>query len=447
MKPVIALVGRPNVGKSTLFNVLTRRRDALVANEPGLTRDRQYGDGRVGDRPYLVIDTGGLGGEHDPLKTLMTAQTKQAIDEADAVVLLVDGRAGVNALDRQIAEQLRRLGKPVRLAVNKTEGLDADLAVAEFNELALGRPWPIAAAHGQGVQPMLLDLLAELPHAAEFSDEQECPRIAVAGRPNVGKSTLINALLGEERVVVFDQPGTTRDSIRIPLEHKGKHYILIDTAGVRRRGRINEGLEQITVIKTLQAIEEANVVILVLDAQQEVGDQDVNLAAYIIEQGRALVLAVNKWDGLEESQRLWIKRELERKLLFAQFAPPHFISALRGTGVDKLFPAVDRAYESAHKTLSTSSLNRVLEKAVQATPPPLVRGRRIKLKFAHQGGKNPPRIVIHGNQVGAVPASYVRYLANTFQEACKLEGTPVRIEFEQGENPFEGKKRVRPVHR
>ncbi len=447
MKPVIALVGRPNVGKSTLFNALTRRRDALVADAPGLTRDRQYGDGRVGDRPYLVVDTGGLGDERDVLRSLMTAQTKQAIGEADAVILLVDGRAGLNALDRRIAEQLRRLGKPVRLAVNKTEGLDADLAVAEFNELALGSPWPIAATHGQGIQPLLLDLLAELPRAAEAVDDRECPRIAVAGRPNVGKSTLINALLGEERVVVFDQPGTTRDSIRIPLEHKGKHYVLIDTAGVRRRGRIDEGLEQISVIKTLQAIDEANVVILVLDAQQEIGDQDVNLAAYIIEQGRALVLAVNKWDGLEESQRVWIKRELERKLLFAQFAPPHFISALHGTGVDKLFPAVDRAYASAHKTLSTSSLNRVLEKAVRATPPPLVRGRRIKLKFAHQGGKNPPRIVIHGNQVEAVPVSYVRYLANTFYKACKLEGTPVRIEFEKGENPYEGKQRVRPTRR
>ncbi len=447
MKPVIALVGRPNVGKSTLFNVLTRRRDALVADEPGLTRDRQYGDGRVGDRPYLVVDTGGLGDEHDVLRSLMTAQTKQAIGEADAVIFLVDGRAGLNALDRRIAEQLRRLGKPVRLAVNKTEGLDADLAAAEFNELALGQPWPIAAAHGQGVQSLLFDLLAELPHAVEVTDAQECPRIAVAGRPNVGKSTLINALLGEERVVVFDQPGTTRDSIRVPLEHQGKHYLLIDTAGVRRRGRIDEGLEQISVIKTLQAIEEANVVILVLDAKQEIGDQDVNLAAYIIEQGRALVLAVNKWDGLEESRRAWIKREVERKLLFAQFAPPHFISALHGTGVDKLFPAVDRAFASAHKTLSTSSLNRVLEKAVRATPPPLVRGRRIKLKFAHQGGKNPPRIVIHGNQVEAVPASYVRYLANTFYKACKLEGTPVRIEFEKGENPFEGRQRDRPARR
>ena len=298
---------------------------------------------------------------------------------------------------------------------------------------------PIVVTYPEGI--IYMQVAPE--YAAEVVETQECPRIAVAGRPNVGKSTLINALLGEERVVVFDQPGTTRDSIRVPLEHKGRHYLLIDTAGVRRRGRIDEGLEQISVIKTLQAIEEANVVILVLDAQQEIGDQDVNLAAYIIEQGRALVLAVNKWDGLEESQRVWIKRELERKLLFAQFAPPHFISALHGTGVDKLFAAVDRAYASAHKTLSTSSLNRVLEKAVRATPPPLVRGRRIKLKFAHQGGKNPPRIVIHGNQVAAVPASYVRYLVNSFHKACKLEGTPVRIEFEQGENPFEGKQRAR----
>jgi GTP-binding protein len=443
MKPVIALVGRPNVGKSTLFNALTRRRDALVAAEPGLTRDRQYGDGRVGDRPYLVVDTGGLDDTHDPLKTLMTAQTLQAIGEADAVILLVDGRAGANAMDRRIAEQLRRLGKPLRLAVNKTEGLDAALATAEFHELGLGAPWPIASAHGQGIEPLLIDLLAELPLAAESSMVSDCPRIAVAGRPNVGKSTLINALLGEERVVVFDQPGTTRDSIRIPFEHKDKRYILIDTAGVRRRGRIDEGLEQISVIKTLQAIEEANVVILVLDAHQEIGEQDVHLAAYIVEQGRALVLAVNKWDGMEEDKRNWIKRELERKLLFAQFAPPHYISARNGTGVDRLLSAVDRAYTSAYKTFSTSSLNRILEKALTATPPPLARGRRIKLKFAHQGGKNPPRIIIHGNQVAAIPVSYARYLSNAFHKALKLEGTPLRIDFEQGENPFEGRQRAR----
>lgn len=443
MKPVIALIGRPNVGKSTLFNALTRRRDALVADEPGLTRDRQYGDGRVGDRPYLVVDTGGLDDAVDPIKTLMTAQTLQAIGEADAIVMLVDGRAGANALDRRIAEQLRRLGKPLRLAVNKTEGLDAALAISEFHELGLGTPWPIAAAHGQGIEDLLHDVLAELPHAADDVSEGDCPRIAVAGRPNVGKSTLINALLGEERVVVFDQPGTTRDSIRIPFEHKGRQYILIDTAGVRRRGRIDAGLEQISVIKTLQAIDEANVVILVLDACQEIGEQDVHLAAYIVEQGRALVLAVNKWDGLEADKRHWIKRELERKLLFAQFAPPHFISARNATGVGQLFLAVDRAYDSAHKTFSTSSLNRILEKALSATPPPLARGRRIKLKYAHQGGKNPPRIIIHGNQVAAIPVSYVRYLSNAFHKALKLEGTPLRIDFEQGENPFEGKQRAR----
>lgn len=443
MKPVIALVGRPNVGKSTLFNGLTRRRDALVAAEPGLTRDRQYGNGLIGDRPYLVVDSGGLGDTHDPLKALTTAQTLQAIGEADAIVLLVDGRAGANALDRQIAAQLRRLGKPLRLAVNKTEGLDETHAITEFHELGLGRPWPIAAAHGQGIEALMVDLLAELPFAAESSTEIECPRIAVAGRPNVGKSTLINALLGEERVVVFDQPGTTRDSIRVPFEHDGRHYVLIDTAGVRRRGRIDEGLEQISVIKTLQAIDEANVTILVLDAHQEIGDQDVNLASYIIEQGRALVLAINKWDGLDEDRRAWIKRELERKLLFAQFAPPHYISARNGTGVERLFSAVDRAYASAYKTLSTSVLNRILEKAVSAAPPPLVRGRRIKLKFAHQGGKNPPRVIIHGNQVTALPDSYVRYLANVFHKALKLEGTPLRIDFEQGENPFEGRQRAR----
>lgn len=447
MKPVVVLVGRPNVGKSTLFNALTRTRAAIVADEPGVTRDRQYGDGRVGDRPYLLVDTGGLAGETQDLSALMSAQTRQAMDEADAIVFITDGRAGPSAGDREIATLLRRLGKPVVTAVNKSEGVDAATAVAEFFSLGLGEPLAISSAHGDGLERLMNRVLAPLPQVVEEAAPTDLPRIAVAGRPNVGKSTLVNALLGEERVVVADRPGTTRDSIRIPLTHAGRDYLLIDTAGVRRRARIELGVEKYSVIKTLQAIGEANVVILVVDAHQEISDQDVDLAGYVLEQGRSLVLAVNKWDGLDDSRRAWIRRELERKLPFLPFATPHFISALNGTGVDALFPAVDRAFESANTELPTSRLNRILEKAVQATPPPIARGRRIKLKFAHQSGRNPPRVTVYGNLVAHVPDAYRRYLSNVFREAFHLEGTPVRIEFAQGENPYERakpKKRLTP---
>jgi GTP-binding protein len=445
MKPVVVLVGRPNVGKSTLFNALTRRRDAIVADQPGVTRDRQYGDGRVGDRPYLVVDTGGLTTETQGIAALMSLQTRQAMDEADAIVFVVDGRSGPNAADREIAQQLRRLGKKVTVAVNKTEGIDPDVATAEFHALGLGTPVAVSAAHSNGLETLMAIVLAPLPREIEAEVPADLPRIAVAGRPNVGKSTLVNTLLGEERVVVADQPGTTRDSVRIPLHHRGRDYLLIDTAGVRRRTRVEEGVEKYSVIKTLQAIGEANVVILVLDARQEVSEQDVDLAGYILEEGRSLVLAVNKWDGLEESQRAWIKREIDRRLSFLSFAPPHFISALQGSGIEALFPAVDRAFTSANADLPTARLNRVLEKAIQATPPPIARGRRIKLKFAHQSGHNPPKVVIYGNQVASVPDSYRRYLANTFRNAFRLEGTPVRIEFAQGENPFEAKKPKRKL--
>jgi GTP-binding protein len=448
MKPVVVLVGRPNVGKSTLFNALTRSRAAIVADAPGVTRDRQYGDGRVGDRPYLVVDTGGLATTAAPgIAALMSAQTRQAVDEADAIVLVVDGRTGPTGDDREIAQYLRRTGKPVTLAVNKTEGLEGAAAVAEFHALGLGEPAAVAAAHQQGVEPLMRRVLQPLPVIEETVAPVDLPRIAVAGRPNVGKSTLVNALLGEERVVVADQPGTTRDSIRIPLRHGERDYVLIDTAGVRRRARVAEAVEQFSVIKTLQAIGEANVVILVVDARQEVSDQDVDLAGYVLEQGRSLVLAVNKWDGLEESRRDWIKRELDRKLPFLSFAPPHFISALERTGIDSLFPAIDRAFASAQAELPTARLNRVLERAVQTTLPPVARGRRIKLKFAHQSGHNPPRVTIYGNLVALVPQSYRRYLANAFRNAFKLEGTPVRVEFEQGENPYaekRPKKRLTP---
>lgn len=440
MKPVVVLVGRPNVGKSTLFNALTRRRDAIVADQPGVTRDRQYGEGRVGDRPYLVVDTGGLAAQTQGISALMSAQTHQAMNEADAIVFVVDGRSGPTSDDREIAQRLRRLGKPVTLAVNKTEGQEFGSAGSEFFALGLGDPAPISAAHAEGLDALMSRVLVPLPLVSETEAPDDIPRIAVAGRPNVGKSTLVNALLGEERLVVADQPGTTRDSIRVPLQHANRDYILIDTAGVRRRTHVDEGVESYSVIKTLQAIGEANVVILVLDARREVSDQDVALAGYVLEEGRSMVLAVNKWDGLDESQRDWIRREIERKLSFVVFAPPHFISALEGSGIAALFPAIDRAFASANADLPTAMLNRVLEKALQATPPPIAHRTRIKLKFAHQSGHNPPRVTIFGNQVKAVPDSYRRYLANCFRDAFKLEGTPVRIDFEQGENPFAAKK-------
>ena len=445
MKPVIAIIGRPNVGKSTLFNVLTRSRDALVADQPGFTRDRLYGEGKTGDRPYLAVDTGGISAiaqttNPEALKALMLAQTRQAMEEADAILFLLDGREGLNAADRDIAEDLRRLRTPVFVVVNKTEGLDPHIAGAEFHALGLGLPVAISAAHGQGVAMLMAQVLQNFPPVEGSAAPQEQPRIAVVGRPNVGKSTLVNAMLGEERVVVFDQPGTTRDSIRIPFERSGKSYILIDTAGMRRRGRIDNVLEKYSVIKSLQAIDEANVVILVLDAQQQISEQDANLAGYILDQGRSLVLAVNKWDGLDEGARAWIKRETERKFPFLNFSKPYFISALQGTNLGALFPAVDRAFTAARKNLPTPGLNRVLAKAVQAVPPPMAAGRRIKLKLAHQGGKNPPLIIIHGNQVRGVPDSYRRYLENTFRKAFKLEGTPVRIEFRQAENPYADRK-------
>ncbi len=445
MKPVVVLIGRPNVGKSTLFNRLTRSRSALVADAPGLTRDRQYGDGRVGDRPYLLVDTGGIAdrfmqsdksGDEGLLQEIMSAQTRQALNEADCIIFLVDGREGVTVVDQGIAADLRRLGKPVWLAVNKTEGLDPDLAVADFHELGLGQPVAISSAHGDGVAAFMHRVLAALPAVKEEPSPDAVPRIAVAGRPNVGKSTLVNALLGEERVVVSDQPGTTRDSIYIPLERNGQHYILVDTAGVRRRARISDTVEKYSVIKTLQAIDGANVVILVLDAQAGISEQDASLAGYIMERGRAMALAVNKWDALDSGARAWAKREPSRKLPFLDFAKVHTISALHGAGIGSLFGSVDSAFRSANKTLTTSKLNRVLRDAVRATPPPVVHGRRIQLKYAHQGGRNPPLVVIHGNQATSLPPSYRRYLSNTFRRAFRLVGTPVRIQCRQGENPY-----------
>jgi GTP-binding protein len=438
MKPVIALVGQPNVGKSTLFNRLTRSRDALVDDRPGITRDRIYGNARYHDKSFIIIDTGGLDDGTDPLQSMMSKQSWDAADEADAVIFLVDGRAGLSSLDDRILVRLRKLGKRVSLAVNKTEGLDTDQLMSDFYALGLGEPLPISSAHGQGVSALMSAVLDDFPEAAD-KDEDSGPVIAVIGRPNAGKSTLINALLGEQRVVVFDRPGTTRDSIKIPFQREGKDYTLIDTAGVRRRGKVDEKIEKFSVIKTLQAIDQANVVLMMLDARREISDQDATLASYAIEQGKAMVVIVNKWDGLSPDQRVRIKDDIDRKLIFLQFAEFIYISALHGTAVGNIFPAVERAYDAAMKDLPTSFLTRILEKAVEKTPPPMISGRRMKPKFAHQGGHNPPVIVIHGNQLNKLPGSYRRYLINTFRKAAKLQGTPIRLEMRSGTNPYEGR--------
>ncbi|MCK8515527.1 ribosome biogenesis GTPase Der [Methylonatrum kenyense] len=444
MQPVIALVGRPNVGKSTLFNYLTRTRDALVADFPGLTRDRQYGRGRVGDRRYLVVDTGGLGDDPDGVEVGMERQVLAAIGEADLVVFLVDARDGLSAADQDIASRLRRLGKPVLLAVNKVDAVDQRLATAEFHSLGLGPAHAIAAANGRGVETLLQDAFARLPETDGEPEDAPDPslggiRVAVVGRPNVGKSTLVNRILGEDRVVVFDMPGTTRDSIFVPLEKDGQRYTLIDTAGVRRRSRIEEAVEKFSIIKTMQAIEAANVVIMVLDAREGITEQDAHLVGHIMDAGRGLVLAVNKWDGMDPYERDNTKRLLGTKLGFLDFAKTHFISALHGSGVGLLFEAVQQAYHSGMRDLSTGRLTQILEDAVESHPPPLVRGRRIKLRYAHQGGRNPPIIVIHGNQAERVPKDYRRYLANTFRRVLQLEGTPVRLEFRTSDNPYAGR--------
>ncbi|MCK5382129.1 MAG: ribosome biogenesis GTPase Der [Gammaproteobacteria bacterium] len=443
MLPVIALVGRPNVGKSTLFNRLTRTRDALVANVPGLTRDRKYGDGKVGERPFIVIDTGGLTGDADDLEGLMAQQSWQAVEEADLVFFMVDGRDGLTAGDDLVATALRRTGKSQLLVVNKTDGVDADTVMADFFSLGMGEPYPIAAVHGRGVTALMSAAMQLLPEASEDSTQSvddERVRVAVVGRPNVGKSTLINRMMGEERVLAFDMPGTTRDSIFIPFERDDTSYTLIDTAGVRRRARVSEAVEKFSVIKTLQAIDAAHVVLLLLDAQQEISEQDASLAGYIAEKGRALILVVNKWDGLDDYDRSNIVDQLDRRLPFLDYATTCYISALHGSGVGELFPEIENAYASAMRELPTPALTSILEKIVQEHQPPLVRGRRIKLRYAHQGGRNPPLIVIHGNQTERVPATYKRYLAGAFRSAMKLSGTPIRIEFKTGSNPYKGRK-------
>lgn len=491
-KPVVAIVGRPNVGKSTLFNRLTRSRDAIVADYSGLTRDRHYGEGRVGDSPYLVVDTGGFEPEtKSGILVEMAKQTEQAIVESDVVIFLVDARAGINSHDHDIAVKIRRIGRPVLLAVNKAEGMQPGQAAAEFYELGLGEPYQVSSAHGDGVRG-LIDLAlekahesyeahAELIEAIDDEDELSAPfaeqdelseeailaleaeadalessdfneseaqaeddadliehriKLAIVGRPNVGKSTLINALLGEERVIAFDLPGTTRDAIEIEFDHGERKYTLIDTAGLRKRGRVFETIEKFSVIKTLQAIEASNVAVLVLDAQSEISEQDAHIAGFVLESGRSLVVAINKWDGLDDYNKEWIEREFNRKLRFLNFAKMHKISALKGRGIGALLKSVNQAHDAAFRKLSTPRLTRVLREAVDQQAPPRKGMFRPKLRYAHQGGQNPPLVIIHGNQLEAVPDSYRRYLETRFRQAFKLDGTPLRIQFKSTRNPY-----------
>jgi GTPase len=473
MLPVVALVGRPNVGKSTLFNRLTRSRDALVADYPGLTRDRQYGQAEVEEHPFIVIDTGGINGDEQGIDIKMAEQSLMAVEEADAVLFLVDARDGLTAADHGIAEYLRKQNKKVFLVANKIDGIDGDSAVAEFYSLGLGEQvHQIAAAHGRGVTQLLtlaltphIEALANPSHDENLrpealsedsvlSDEElqeqledepqenDKIKLAIIGRPNVGKSTLTNRILGEERVVVYDMPGTTRDSVYIPMERNGREYTLIDTAGIRRRKNVTDVVEKYSVIKTLRAIEDANVCLLIIDAQEGISDQDLSLLGFILEAGRSLVLAVNKWDGLEEHEKDRIKTELDRRLGFIDFARVHFISALHGTGVGHLYESVEEAFISATKRISTAMVTKILDMAVFDHQPPLHQGRRIKLKYAHAGGYNPPIIIIHGNSAKKLPMSYKRYLMNYYRKSLKMMGTPIRIQFKDTLNPFAGKKKL-----
>ncbi len=471
MVPVVALVGRPNVGKSTLFNRLTRTRDALVADFPGLTRDRKYGQAKLGEHEFIVIDTGGIDGSEEGVETKMAEQSLAAINEADVVLFMVDGRAGLTVADEAIAQHLRKIEKTAMLVVNKVDGIDADAASAEFWQLGMDKMYQIAASHGRGVtalidralNPFAEKLLeqnrAEIEDLTDFVDpsekkldyseeeaEQEFKRLqeqpiklAIIGRPNVGKSTLTNRILGEDRVVVYDMPGTTRDSIYIPMQRDEREYVLIDTAGVRRRKRINETVEKFSVVKTLKAVEDANVVLLVIDARENISDQDLSLLGFALNAGRSIVIAVNKWDGLNTDVKEHVKKELDRRLGFVDFARIHFISALHGTGVGHLFESVQEAYKSATTRVGTSVLTRIMKMATDDHQPPLVRGRRVKLKYAHAGGYNPPIVVIHGNQVNELPDSYKRYLMNYYRRSLDIMGTPIRIQFQSSDNPFENK--------
>ncbi|RLM14217.1 ribosome biogenesis GTPase Der [Gibbsiella quercinecans] len=474
MIPVVALVGRPNVGKSTLFNRLTRTRDALVADFPGLTRDRKYGRAEVEGNEFIIIDTGGIDGTEDGVETRMAGQSLMAIEEADIVLFMVDARAGLMPADKAIAKHLRSRQKATFLVANKTDGIDPDMAAADFYSLGLGDVHAIAASHGRGVTQLIehvlvpflpakeeeVELTEEEANAAYWAEQsgelaedeagetpeddfnpQDLPiKLAIVGRPNVGKSTLTNRILGEERVVVYDMPGTTRDSIYIPMVRDEREYVLIDTAGVRKRGKVTETVEKFSVIKTLQAIEDANVVLLVIDAREGISDQDLSLLGFILNSGRSLVIAVNKWDGMSEEDREHVKEMLDLRLGFVDFARVHFISALHGSGVGNLFESVQEAYECATRRVNTSMLTKIMNMAAEDHQPPLVRGRRVKLKYAHAGGYNPPIVVIHGNQVTDLADSYKRYLMNYFRRSLKVMGTPIRIQFKEGENPFAGKR-------
>lgn len=474
MIPVVALVGRPNVGKSTLFNRLTQTRDALVADFPGLTRDRKYGRAEVEGNEFIIIDTGGIDGTEDGVETRMAGQSLLAIEEADIVLFMVDARAGLMPADQGIAQHLRSRQKATFLVANKTDGMDPDMAAADFFSLGLGEVHPIAASHGRGVtqliEHVLVPFLPEKEQEVELTEEeanaaywaelegelaegeegeepeddfnpQDLPiKLAIVGRPNVGKSTLTNRILGEDRVVVYDMPGTTRDSIYIPMVRDDREYVLIDTAGVRKRGKVTETVEKFSVIKTLQAIEDANVVLLVVDAREGISDQDLSLLGFILNSGRSLVIAVNKWDGMTEEDREHVKEMLDLRLGFVDFARVHFISALHGSGVGNLFTSVQEAYECATRRVNTSMLTKIMNMAAEDHQPPLVRGRRVKLKYAHAGGYNPPIVVIHGNQVADLSDSYKRYLMNYFRRSLNVMGTPIRIQFKEGENPFAGKR-------
>ena len=443
MIPVFALVGRPNVGKSTVFNRLTKTRDALVANYPGLTRDRKYGEGSLLGKRFMLIDTGGITGTEEGIDAIMAEQSMLAIQEADAVMLIVDSRAGLTPLDTHLAQYLREKECVVYLVANKIDGINPDIASAEFFELGLKNIYPTTATHGRGVKNLMENVLEPFPELSqkdEDDSQEKGIKIAIVGRPNVGKSTLVNRILGEDRVIVFDEPGTTRDSVYIEYQREDTKYTLIDTAGIRKRKNVSLTVEKFSIVKTLQSIDDANVVVFLVDAHEGLVDQDMHLMGTIVDAGRALVIAINKWDGLDDYTKDRVKVQLDRRLHFVNFADLHFISALHGTGVGNLYKSIERSYASAIDKLSTNKLTLILQDAVIKHQPPLVRGRRIKLRYAHAGGKNPPIIVIHGNQLDEVPSHYSRYLEKTFCRALDLHGTPVKIEYRSSENPYEGKK-------
>lgn len=447
MIPVIAIVGRPNVGKSTLFNQMTRTRDALVADMPGVTRDRQYGDGRVGEKPFIVIDTGGIAGEEFGIHGLTKAQVKLALQEADRVVFLLDARAGLTSDDIAIAQELRQLGKPIHTVVNKIDGLDEDEALHDFYELGLGALIAISSAHNAGIHELVDELLLDYESETDtdempLNEDEAGIKVAIIGRPNVGKSTLVNRILGENRVIISDEAGTTRTSIYIPFMHDNQQYTLIDTAGVRRRGRVYEAVEKFSVIKTLQAIKSCNVAVLMISGRDNITDQDLRLLGFILDAGKSVVIAINKWDGMDSYDRERVKVEIDRRLGFADFARIHFISALHGSGVGELYESIQEAYNSANCEMSSTRLTRILEQAIADYQPPMSHGRRIKLRYAHPGGHNPPVIIIHGNQTDKIPESYRRYLTNTFREVLHIVGCPIRVEFRSGDNPYADKKNV-----